>query len=197
MDTGPEVTLVRHGETEWSKSGQHTGRTDLPLTEEGEAEALASAQLLKGIDFDVVLTSPRQRARATAGLVGLSGAVVDDDLQEWDYGDLEGLTTLQIQEQFPAWTIWNGPWPGGETAEQVGARADRVIERCLQLPPGSKVAVVAHGHFLRVLGARWLGAPVTAGRWLALSTAAVCQLGWEHDWRTLRAWNLTPGGLEP
>jgi broad specificity phosphatase PhoE len=194
-DRGPEVTLVRHGETEWSKSGQHTGRTDLPLTEEGEVEARAAGRLLSASSFNVVLTSPRQRARETAKLAGLVGAMVDDDLQEWDYGDFEGLTTPQIRQEYPDWTIWDGPWPGGETAEQVGARADRAIARCLEYPPGTHVAVVAHGHFLRVFGARWLGAPVEAGRWLALSTAAICRLGWEHDWPTLWAWNLTPPGL--
>jgi probable phosphoglycerate mutase len=194
-DPGPEVTLVRHGETEWSKSGQHTGRTDLPLTEEGVEEARAAGQVLKGTVFDLVLTSPLRRARETAELAGLSGATVDGDLREWDYGEFEGLTTPQINERYPDWTIWTGPWPGGETSDQIGARADRAIARCLELAPGTKVAVVAHGHFLRVFGARWLGAPVIAGRWLPLSTAAICRLGWEHDWRALRTWNLTPPGL--
>jgi broad specificity phosphatase PhoE len=194
-DPGPEVTLIRHGETEWSKSGQHTGRTDLPLTQEGQAEARAAGRMLAGASFDVVITSPLRRARETAQLAGLPDAVVDDDLREWDYGDFEGLTTPQIHERYPDWTIWDGPWPGGETAAQVAARADRAIARCLEHPPGTQVAVVAHGHFLRVFGARWLGAPVEAGRWLALSTASICRLGWEHDWPTLWAWNLTPPGL--
>jgi len=196
MSAGPEVTLVRHGQTEWSKSGQHTGRTDLPLTEAGVAEARATGRMLESTKFDLVLTSPRQRARVTAELAGLHDPVVDDDLQEWDYGDLEGLTTPQIREKYPDWTIWTGPWPGGETPEQVGARADRAIARCLGEPPGAKIAVVAHGHFLRVFGARWLGASVEAGKGLTLSTAAICRLGWEHDWRTLRTWNYTPAGLE-
>ncbi len=197
MQAGPEVTLVRHGQTEWSKNGRHTGRTDLPLTDAGIEEALATGRLLASTTFDLVLTSPRQRARVTAELAGLREAVVDENLQEWDYGELEGLTTAEIQLEYPDWTIWTGPWPGGETAAEIGSRADRAIERCLQWPPGANVAVVAHGHFLRVFGARWLGAPVDAGRGLALSTAAICRLGWEHDWRTVQTWNYTAAGVEP
>ena len=186
--------MVRHGETEWSRSGQHTGRTDLPLTAEGEAEARATGRILAGTRFDLVLTSPLRRARDTAELAGLGPAEVDEDLREWDYGEFEGLTTAQIHERYPDWTIWNGPWLGGESAGEIAARADRAVARCREQPSGAKVAVVAHGHFLRVFGARWLGAPVDTGRWLALSTAAICCLGWEHEWPTVRLWNFTPSG---
>ena len=186
---GTEVTLVRHGETEWSRSGKHTGRTDLDLTPAGEARARALAPGLAGQSFDLVLVSPRRRARRTAELAGLHGAVVDDDLAEWDYGELEGQTTDQIRRRWPGWTIWTGPWPGGETPVEVEARADRVVARCLDQGPGSSVALVAHGHILRALGARWIAAPVVSGARLALGTAAVCRLGWEHDQRVLQLWN--------
>ncbi|MGH9077993.1 MAG: histidine phosphatase family protein [Acidimicrobiales bacterium] len=190
MAFGPEVTLVRHGETEWSRSGQHTGRTEVALTDRGEAEAEALGKVLSaGGPFDLVLVSPRQRARRTAELAGLEGAVVDGDLVEWDYGELEGQTTAQIRQRWPGWRIWDGPWPGGETDEEVGARADKVIARCLEQPAGARVALVAHGHILRVVGARWVGAPAASGGWLGLGTAAVCLLGWEHEARALQLWN--------
>lgn len=188
----PEVMLVRHGQTEWSKSGQHTGRTDLELLPAGEDQARALAPALGKVDFSMVLTSPRKRAQRTAQLAGLTGSEVDADLSEWDYGEFEGRTTKDIQKEYTDWSIWDGPWPGGETDAEVAARADRVISRCLKEPTGSKVALVAHGHILRVLGARWVGAEVQAGRWLTLGTAAVCQLGWEHDRRSLHLWNWTP-----
>jgi len=191
--SGPEITLVRHGETTWSAGGQHTGRTDLELTEAGEEQARALAAPLAGTTFSLVLSSPLRRARHTAELAGLADIHIDDDLREWDYGELEGLTTAEIQRRYPAWSIWDGPWPGGETSDEVTARADRVLARCRRLPPGSRVAVVAHGHILRVLGARWIGQPAAAGRWLALGTAARCRLGWEHDLPVVSLWNLTPG----
>jgi broad specificity phosphatase PhoE len=189
---GPEVTLIRHGETEWSRSGQHTGRTDLPLTAQGEAEAKATGATLSTTTFDLVLVSPRQRARRTAELAGLGDGETVDDLQEWDYGDFEGMTSAEIQEQVPDWTIWDGPWPGGETAEEVGARADRVIARCLAQPDGTRIALVAHGHILRVLGARWIDLPVQGGRHLSLGTAALCRLACERDQRVLQLWNALP-----
>jgi broad specificity phosphatase PhoE len=188
---GPNVVLVRHGETAWTRSGQHTGLTDLDLTEDGVVQARRLGEMLGSFDIDATFTSPRLRTMRTAALAGLPDPVVDDDLQEWDYGELEGLTTPEIREQLPGWSIWEGPWPGGETPEEVAARADRVIARCLEGPPDRTVALVSHGHMLRVIAARWLGAPVAVGRWLVLGTAAVCQLGWEHDYRTLRLWNLT------
>ena len=190
---GPTVTLLRHGETEWSRSGRHTGRTDVPLTEAGERQAKEAGTLFDARAFDLVLVSPRQRAGRTAALAGLGPVEVDDDLQEWDYGEFEGLTSPEIRRLVPGWSIWEGPWRGGETAAQVAARADRVVARVLAQPAGARVALVGHGHFSRVLGARWVGADVTAGRWLALGTAAVCELGWEHDHRVIQRWNVAAG----
>lgn len=192
----PELTLIRHGETEWSASGRHTGLTDVPLTPAGERQAEAAGmmvgELLDGAKFDRVLVSPLQRAVRTAELAGLEPLEVLDDLHEWDYGDLEGETTPDIQERYPGWSIWAGPWPGGESAGDVSARADRVIATCLKEPPGSRVALVGHGHILRSLGARWLRADLGAGGWLALGTAGVCQLGWEHDAPVITLWNQSP-----
>jgi broad specificity phosphatase PhoE len=191
-DPGPDVMLVRHGETEWSRLGQHTGNTDVELTEAGESQAKALAGVLGGRSFDLVLTSPMRRARQTAELADLTPYEIDDDLREWDYGELEGLTSSQIRERYPDWSIWYGPWPGGETPEQVAGRADRVIRRVLRTP-ASSVALVAHGHFLRVLAARWLDQPAPSGRLLALDTASVSVLGWEHEAQVLRRWNVTAG----
>lgn len=195
---GPIVTLVRHGETEWSRSGQHTGRTDIALTATGERQAKDAGTILAGTSFDSVLVSPMQRARRTAELAGLGDYQVEEDLREWDYGDFEGLTTGEIQERVPGWNIWGGPWPGGETDAQIAGRADRVVAQLLGSPAGYRVAVVAHGHFLRVLGARWVGAPVGFGKYLTLDTAAVCELGWEHDYRVVHRWNQVAGAtIEP
>jgi broad specificity phosphatase PhoE len=191
--SGPNLTLIRHGETTWSASGQHTGRTDLGLTPAGEGQARELARVLAGRHFDLVLSSPLRRARHTAELAGLGRFQVDDDLREWDYGELEGLTTPEIRRQYPGWSIWAGPWPGGETDSQVTARVDRVIERCRALAAGAEVALVAHGHILRVLGARWIGQPAAGGQWLALGTAARCGLGWEHDQPVITLWNLLCG----
>lgn len=190
---GPIVSLLRHGETEWSKSGRHTGRTDIPLTPTGEAQAKELGTIIAPGAFSSVWVSPMQRARRTAVLAGLADFEVVDDLREWDYGELDGMTTEQIREEFPGWTVWEGPWRGGETGDDVAARADRVIERILAQPPAARVALVGHGHFSRVLGARWIGAPVSAGGWLALDTAAACELGWEHGRRVLHRWNLVAG----
>lgn len=188
----PDVWLVRHGETEWSRSGQHTGRTDLDLTDGGVAQARALGAALAGVRFDRVLCSPMRRAVRTAEIAGLSGAGFEivPDLHEWDYGDLEGLTTAEIQERFPGWSIWEGPWPGGETASAVAARADEVIARVLG--GGDRVALVGHGHFSRALGARWVGEDVAAGRWLSLDTASVSELGWSRGDRVVLRWNIVP-----
>jgi probable phosphoglycerate mutase len=183
-----QVWLVRHGATEWSATGRHTGRTDLPLTADGEKAAAALRPLLARHRFVLQLASPRQRAWRTAELAGCSPET-DDDLQEWDYGDYEGLTTAQIREQRPGWTIWDGPVPGGETAAQVAARADNVIARARGA--GGDVILFAHGHFLRVLGARWIGAAPTAGQHLLLGTSAVCVLGYERETPALARWNDT------
>ena len=188
-DHGALVVLVRHGETAWSASGQHTGRTDLPLLPAGEAQASQLRTRLAGRQFGLVLCSPMGRARRTAELAGLGEVVIDPDLLEWDYGDFEGRTTDEIRQHYPSWTIWDGPWPGGESIDQVAARADRVVARVRQVDPGSVAALVAHGHILRVLAARWLGAPPQSGRWLALDTGTLCELGWEHETAVVRHWN--------
>jgi broad specificity phosphatase PhoE len=182
-----EVWLVRHGETEWSRDGRHTSTTDLPLTADGEAVAKGLRDRLDDVSFDLVLTSPRERARDTARLAGHPEAVVDDDLAEWDYGDLEGLTTDTIREQHPGWTIWDGPVPGGETAGQVSTRLDRVVARCLAVD--GRVLVFGHGHSLRALSARWLGLPVYDGRLLRLDTATISVLGFEHETPVVLRWN--------
>jgi probable phosphoglycerate mutase len=182
------VYLVRHGETEWSRSGRHTSFTDVPLTDGGREQARANAARLSGQQFARVLTSPRTRAMETCALAGLlSRAEVTDDLAEWDYGDYEGRTTTQIRAEAPGWTIFTGAVPGGETPAAVAARADRLIERVIAT--NDAVALFSHGHFLRVLAARWLGCPPTFGAALALDTATICILGHEHERRVLRKWN--------
>jgi broad specificity phosphatase PhoE len=184
------IVLVRHGETEWSASGRHTSFTDVDLTEAGRRAAEALGARLAGRDFALVLTSPRRRARDTCELAGFGDrAEVDDDLVEWDYGSYEGLTTPQIRESVPGWTVFDAPTPGGETAAQVGARTDRVLARA-QAADGD-VALFAHGHLLRVLAARWIGLPPEAGALLALGTAAVCELGFERERHVLWLWNDT------
>ena len=190
-----EVWLVRHGETEWSRDGRHTSTTDLPLTEEGRRVAEGLRDRLDdrfdeqggSMAFSLVLTSPRQRARETARLCGHPEAEVDDDLVEWDYGDFEGLTTEQIRERYPDWTIWQGPVPGGEDAGQVSARLDRVVARCRAV--GGRVLLFGHGHSLRALAARWLELPVADGRHLRLDTATVSVLGWERETPVVLRWN--------
>ena len=184
------VVLVRHGATEWSEAGRHTGRIDLPLSELGTHQVETLAGALGEWRFDRVVCSPLQRARATLGAAGLAGAAdIDADLQEWDYGDYEGLTTAQVREQRPGWNIWDGGVSGGETVADVAARADRVLERIRDV--AGDVALFAHGHLLRVLAARWLGAPPLLGRHLSLSTASISVLGWEHDWASILRWNDT------
>jgi broad specificity phosphatase PhoE len=181
-----ELWLVRHGETEWSKSGQHTSTTDLPLTAEGERRAADLKRFLSGQTFAQVFSSPMQRALNTCRLAGFSPVILDD-LKEWNYGKYEGLTTSQIQEHDPRWTIWTGVTPDGETGDQVAARADKVIAQAVAAP--GNVALFAHGHILRVLGARWLGMAAEAGKYLALSTATVSVLSYERDQRVLKVWN--------
>jgi probable phosphoglycerate mutase len=188
MEMPAEIWLVRHGETEWSRSGQHTSRTDLPLTFEGQRQAESLKQMLIGHSFARVLSSPMKRAVDTCRLVGLTPELTDD-LREWDYGDYEGLTTTEIQKRVPGWTIFSGAVPNGETAEQVGARADRVITQALAA--AGDVALFGHGHLLRILAARWIGLEPSAGRLLALSTASLSVLGRERETRVIRLWNQT------
>ncbi|MDI2128629.1 histidine phosphatase family protein [Yinghuangia seranimata] len=191
-----QLTIIRHGETEWSRDGRHTGRTDLPLTPDGERQAREAGRLVAGRRFGLVLTSPLQRARDTAALAGLADAEPDPDLMEWDYGGYEGLTTAQIRETVPGWYLWrDGVVPGdaehpGEQADKVGARVDRVLDRVRPiLAADEDVALIAHGHVLRVLTARWLGLPPTDGRLFALATAAVSTLGYEHGEPVMTGWN--------
>ncbi len=188
--TGPAVLLARHGETEWSISGQHTGTTDIPLTERGRRHAELLGRRLAQREFALVLTSPLQRARDTAALAGLGdGAEVVDDLREIEYGAYEGLTTPEIREDRPDWDLWRDGSPEGETIADAGLRVDRVIERVLRAD--GDVALFAHGHILRVLGARWAELAPEAGAHLALGTAALCDLGFERERRTIWLWNDT------
>ncbi|MCG9477543.1 MAG: histidine phosphatase family protein [Actinomycetia bacterium] len=184
----PLLYVVRHGATEWSRSGQHTGRTDLPLLPEGEEQARATGSLLANIDFSLVLCSPLQRAQRTCELAGLlDRAVIDTDLQEWDYGDYEGVTTATIRETVPGWTVWSGTCPNGETIEQVSKRADRVIERVRN--ESGNVIVFAHGHILRVLTARWCELDPVEGQRFILDPATLSILGWERETPAVRQWN--------
>lgn len=182
--------LIRHGETEWSRSGRHTSRTDLPLTARGEKQAVALRALLGGLRPALVLCSPRHRAVHTAELAGLAVDALDDDLTEWDYGDYEGLTTAQIRERVPGWSLWTHPMPRGETAAQVSARADRVLRRTLPYLDDGPVLLIAHGHISRVIGARWIGLPAVDGQRLALGTAAPSVLGGEHGAPVVQRWNM-------
>ncbi len=189
IPVGPQVWVLRHGATQWATQGRHTGRTDLPLDAEGEDEARELGRLLAGQLFDQVLVSPLLRAQQTCRLAGYGAqAEVCDDLVEWDYGDYEGLTTEEIRQQVPDWTIWTGGCPGGETIEAVANRADRVISRVREASP-TTVAVFAHGHILRVLTARWCGLDPVEGRCFALDTATRSTLGWEHEYPTVLRWN--------
>jgi broad specificity phosphatase PhoE len=184
------IVLVRHGETEWTRTARHTGRTDVALTDEGRRQAAAAGTRLAGVPWSLVLTSPLSRAIETCRLAGLGGrCVLDDDLREWDYGEYDGLSTAAIRERDPAWSLWTDGCPGGENAADVARRADRVIERC-RVVEGS-VALFAHGHLLRVLGARWIGADPTFGAHLLLSTASISALGWERDTAAIAEWNDT------
>jgi len=186
--TRGELWLVRHGETEWSAAGRHTSSTDLALTTEGERKAAAVGRLLAGKTFALVLASPLRRALETCRLAGYS-AQSTPELREWGYGAYEGLTTPEIQVENPGWTIWTATPPGGESAEQVGARADRVIATAAAVD--GDVVLFGHGHMLRVLAARWLGLEPAGGRLLALSTGSVSVLGHERDVRVLQTWNRT------
>ena len=184
----PVIVLVRHGETEWSLSGQHTSRTDLPLTEPGRARAAALAPALSGREWALVLCSPLRRARETCELAALgAAAVIDEDLREWDYGEYEGLTTPQIREQRPDWVLWRDGCPGGEMPDQVGVRADRVLGRLREA--GGDCVAFAHGHILRVTGARWTEQPVSFGSRLALAAGSVSRLGFERETEVLQDWN--------
>jgi broad specificity phosphatase PhoE len=185
------VVLVRHGETEWSRDGRHTGRTDLPLTADGERQAEGLATSLRAWKFALVLTSPLQRALETCRLAGYGAkAQLRPELMEWDYGRYEGLTSRQIAEQNPGWSLWRDGGPDGETPADVGRRVDRVIAEVRQV--AGDVLIFAHGHVLRVLTARWLEEPPSGGRHYALQTATLSVLGYEHQDPVISRWNLPP-----
>ena len=198
-----ELILLRHGETEWSRDGRHTGRTDVPLTPKGAVSAAALAPVvverLAGDRLAAVFASPAQRARRTAELAGLRVTKTDPDLWEWDYGGYEGITTVEIQRERPGWSLWrDGVIPGdadhpGETVEDVGERVDRVLKRVMPLLGNGDVVLVAHGHVLRVLTARYLGLPPADGRLFRLDTGTVSTLGTEHDEPVILSWNVPPG----
>ncbi len=193
---GAEIWLVRHGQTQWSRDGRHTGHTDVPLTDEGVQQAEAVRAELAQVTPELVLCSPLSRARETARLAGLSPDDVIDDLREWDYGAWEGRTTKEIRTslQDPTWVVWDHPIPPGDTPgeqlDQVSVRVDRVIARCLPVvSDGGSCVLVAHGHVLRILTARWLGLPPIDGRLFALDPARVSALGFEHEQHVIRQWN--------
>lgn len=184
------VWLVRHGETEWARLGRHTGRTDIALTDTGRDQARALGRRLAGHSFGLVLTSPLSRAAETAAICGYDdAAIADPDLMEWDYGEHEGRTTAEIRGDRPGWTIWRGPWPGGEAIDQVGARADRVVARLRGAAFDGDALVFAHGHLLRVLTARWIRLPAASGGLFELATATLSIVGWEREAPSVELWN--------
>jgi len=193
-DRRPTVVLVRHGATEWSESGQHTGLTDMELTAEGEEEARALEPLLANRTFALVLSSPLDRAVRTAQLAGLKDIETDADLLEWDYGEVEGRTTAELREDDPGWTVFTGDIPEGENAAEVGERVDRIIARCLAAD--GDVALAGHGHHLRIVAARWLGLEVRDGRLFHLSSGTISELDWEREQPVIKTWGLKPGLVE-
>lgn len=185
----PELWLARHGQTEWSLSGAHTGRTDLPLTAAGREQAEALGRYLAGGHFAMVLASPLKRALDTCRIAGFgSQAMVEPNLREWDYGDYEGRSTDQIRSERPGWDLWSDGAANGETIQEVAARAEHVIQRTAGA--GGHVLLFAHGHILRILAARWLGLPADGGRLLALGTASLSTLGYERETRVITSWNV-------
>ena len=188
-----ELWLIRHGETEWSKNGKHTSYTDLPLTEHGREQAMALAPVLARQTFNLVLSSPRQRASVTAELAGMKHAETEPNLQEWNYGAYEGLSTPEIQVSHPGWSVWHDPITGGESLEQAAARTQKVIDRCLA--HGGLCALFAHAHIFRILAGVWVEQGGAFGQRLALSTATISVLGREHGTRVIAKWNEPPEGF--
>ncbi len=184
-----EIVLIRHGQTEWSAAGRHTSYTDLDLTPEGEQQAREAGKRLAGRSFAAVISSPRTRALRTAELAGLTVTAVDEDLAEWNYGEYEGVTSATIHETRPGWSLWTDGAPGGETPDQVGARLDRVLAHARTFLDQGDVALIAHGHSLRVTGARWIGLPPSGGGLLKLGTATLSTLGFEHATPVIDTWN--------
>jgi len=186
---GAQLWLVRHGQTEWSRGGRHTGRTDIPLTDVGERQAASLAPIFAGLRPALVLSSPRRRAVRTAELAGLVVDELDEDLAEWDYGDYEGLTSTEIHRTDPGWTIFAAATPGAETAAQIAERADRVLTRAAAALGNGPVVLVSHGHLTRVLGARWIGQAVSHGAHLLLDEAAPCVLSAQYGLPVIAQWN--------
>lgn len=189
----PMIYVFRHGETEWSRTGRHTGQTDVPLTERGRRQAEQLRPIFAAIPFERILSSPLSRARETAEIASGGRPVqIRENLHEWDYGEYEGRTTEEIRRLVPGWTIWTHPCPGGETADQVAARADQAIAELAGCT--GDCAIVAHGHFLRVLASRWVGEPPTFGRHFILETGTYSALGREHGNKAIAAWNAALAG---
>jgi probable phosphoglycerate mutase len=188
QETVTELWLIRHGETEWSLSGQHTSRTDIPLTDHGRQRAVEIRDYLESRQFSLVLTSPRQRAQETCRIAGFGDvAKVDQNLSEWDYGQYEGRTTADIRKEQPGWSVWDGTPPGGESLDQVAARCQKVID--CSLAAGGKVALFSHAHLLRILAATWIGLPPKTGSLLVLGTGSVSTLSFERETRVIQTWN--------
>jgi broad specificity phosphatase PhoE len=182
------IYLIRHGETEWAKSGRHTGLTDIPLTDAGREQAGFLLPIFDDVKFARILSSPLQRALETAKLAGLSSRLeLDKELLEWDYGGYEGLTTAQIRERVPGWSIWTNACPGGETINQISERADRVVAKLSAIE--GNIAIFSHGHFLRVLVSRWIGLSADHGRHFLLGTSTLSILGYEHETQVIKTWN--------
>lgn len=194
-DVGAQLLVIRHGQTEWSKSGRHTGRTDVPLTDQGRDEARAATRTLAEWTIDRAYASPLWRARETAQLVGFDDVIVDDNLLEWDYGDYEGETTPQSRERVANWSVWTHEITGGETVDEVGIRADRFLAGLERENPEGNAVVFAHGHLLAILIARWCRLPAVEGRRFALATATVSLLGWHREDRVIRALNHRVGDV--
>jgi len=184
-----EIVLIRHGQTEWSAAGRHTSYTDLDLTEEGVRQARVAGERLSGRTFVAVISSPRKRALRTAELAGLTVTATTDDLAEWNYGKYEGITTATIRESDPDWSLWTDGAPGGESPEDITVRIDRVLTHARDLTARGDVALIAHGHSLRVAGARWIGLPASGGGRLKLGTATLSVLGFEHGTPAIDCWN--------
>lgn len=193
MPSAADIVVVRHGETEWSATGRHTSSTDLALTADGRRRAAALAGMLSNRTFSLVLCSPLRRARETCSIAGFGdAAVIDDDLREWNYGQYEGLTTPEIRDKDPGWSLWRDGCPGGEAPAEVSARADRALARLKDA--GGEALAFAHGHILRVLTARWLAMDAAAGARFALSAGALGVLGHERETQVLERWNQVPAG---
>jgi broad specificity phosphatase PhoE len=184
-----EIVLIRHGQTEWSAAGRHTSYTDLDLTAEGEKQAREAGRRLAGRSFAAVFSSPRKRALRTAALAGLTITETTEDLAEWNYGKYEGITTAEIRETDPDWSLWTDGAPGGETPDQIATRLDRVLARAGEFLDRGDVVLIAHGHALRVAGARWIGLEASGGGKLKLGTATISTLGFEHGNPVIDSWN--------